>query len=295
MDTKGVNIMIQKRIVCLLILTMLLGCGTPRHIPSARDSLPPVNDTPDGMVLIPAGEFEMGRNQGAANERPVHTVYVDAFYMDIYEVTNAQYKVFVDANPQWQKDNITEEYHDSVYLRLWDGNNYPEGKADHPVVYVSWYAVMAYAEWAGKRLPTEAEWEKAARGGLVGKAYPWGDTIDATRANYFRHINEPIAVGQYPPNGYGLYDMAGNVSEWCLDEYDSNFYTQSVRENPFSGGTREEVIKSFKVIRKKNRVLRGGCWSDNGVFLRVDYRDWGVQHYTSVFRGFRCVKDVPPK
>ncbi|MDE0317874.1 MAG: formylglycine-generating enzyme family protein [Candidatus Poribacteria bacterium] len=287
--------MIQKRIVCLLILTMLLGCGTPRHIPSARDSLPPVNDTPDGMVLIPAGEFEMGRNQGAANERPVHTVYVDAFYMDIYEVTNAQYKVFIDANPQWQKDNIAAEYHDSVYLRLWDGNNYPEGKADHPVVYVSWYAVMAYAEWAGKRLPTEAEWEKAARGGLVGKAYPWGDTIDATRANYFRHINEPIAVGQYPPNGYGLYDMAGNVSEWCLDEYDPNFYAQSVRENPFSGGTREEVIKSFKVIRKKNRVLRGGCWSDNGVFLRVDYRDWGVQHYTSVFRGFRCVKDVPPK
>ena len=295
MNTKGVNIMIQKRIVCLLILTMLLGCGTPRHIPSARDSLPPVNDTPDGMVLIPAGEFEMGRNQGAANERPAHTVYVDAFYMDIYEVTNAQYKVFVDANPQWQKDNITEEYHDSVYLRLWDGNNYPEGKADHPVVYVSWYAVMAYAEWTGKRLPTEAEWEKAARGGLAGKAYPWGDTIDATRANYFRHINEPIAVGQYPPNEYGLYDMAGNVSEWCLDEYDPNFYAQSVRENPFSGGTREEVIKSFKVIRKKNRVLRGGCWSDNGVFLRVDYRDWGVQYYTSVFRGFRCVKDVPPK
>ncbi|MDE0084956.1 MAG: formylglycine-generating enzyme family protein [Candidatus Poribacteria bacterium] len=287
--------MIQKRIVCLLILTMLLGCGTPRHIPSARDSLLPVNDTPDGMVLIPAGEFEMGRNQGAANERPAHTVYVDAFYMDIYEVTNAQYKVFIDANPQWQKDNIAAEYHDSYYLRLWDGNTYPEGKADHPVIYVSWYAAMAYAEWTGKRLPTEAEWEKAARGGLVGKAYPWGDTIDATRANYFRHINEPIAVGQYPPNEYGLYDMAGNVSEWCLDEYDPNFYAQSVRENPFSGGTREEVIKSFKVIRKKNRVLRGGCWSDNGVFLRVDYRDWGVQHYTSVFRGFRCVKDVPPK
>lgn len=287
--------MIQKRIVCILIFTILWGCGIPRHIPPAKDSLPSVSDTPDGMVLIPAGEFEMGNNQGAANERPAHTVYVDAFYMDIYEVTNAQYKVFVDANPQWQKDNIAAEYHDGVYLRLWDGNNYPEGKADHPVIYVSWYAVMAYAEWAGKRLPTEAEWEKAARGGLVGKAYPWGDTIDATRANYFRHINEPIAVGQYPPNGYGLYDMAGNVSEWCLDEYDPNFYAQSVRENPISNGTREEIINSFKVIRKKNRVLRGGCWSDNGVFLRVDYRDWGVQHYTSVFRGFRCVKDVPPK
>ena len=286
--------MIEKRIVCILILTILWGCGT-RHIPSARDTLPPVNDTPDGMVLIPAGEFEMGSNQGAANERPARTVYVDAFYMDIYEVTNAQYKVFVDANPQWQKDNIAEEYHDGVYLRLWDGNTYAEGKADHPVVYVSWYAVMAYAEWVGKRLPTEAEWEKAARGGLVEKAYPWGDTIDATRANYTRNIDNPITVGQYPPNGYGLYDMAGNVSEWCLDEYDPNFYAQSVRENPFSGGTRQDIINSFKVIRKKNRVLRGGCWSDNGVFLRVDYRDWGAQNYTSVFRGFRCVKDVTPK
>ncbi len=283
--------MAQKGIVCIVILIILSGCTTGH--PQPIDSF--FIDVPVGMVLIPAGEFEMGSNQGDANERPVRTVYVDAFYIDIYEVTNAQYKVFVDANPQWQKDNIAAEYHDSLYLRLWDGNTYPEGKADHPVIYVSWYAVMAYAEWAGKRLPTEAEWEKAARGGLVGKAYPWGDTIDATRANYARHINEPIAVGQYPPNGYGLYDMAGNVYEWCLDEYDPNFYAQSAHENPFSGGTREEVINSFKVISKKNRVLRGGCWSDNGMFLRVYYRDWGVQHYTSVFRGFRCVKDVPSK
>ena len=275
--------MTQKRIVCLLILTILWLCST-QHAPSA-------GDVPDGMVLIPAGEFEMGSHTGKNNERPVHTVYLDAFYMDIYEVTNAQYKVFVDANPQWQKDNIPEEYHDGVYLRLWDGNTYPEGKANHPVVYVSWYAAMAYAEWAGKRLPTEAEWEKAARGGLVGKPYPSGDTIDATRANFARHFGVPIAVGQYPPNGYGLYDMAGNISEWCLDEYDPDFYATSRRENPFSDGTREATIKEFKKVQEKKRVLRGGCWSDNGLFLRVAYRDWGPQNYTSVFRGFRCVKD----
>ena len=275
--------MTEKRIVCLLILTILSVCST-QHIPSA-------DDTPDGMVLIPAGEFEMGSHTGKNNERPAHTVYLDAFYMDIYEVTNAQYKVFVDANPQWQKDNIPEEYHDGVYLRLWDGNTYPEGKANHPVIYVSWYAAMAYAEWAGKRLPTEAEWEKAARGGLVGKAYPSGDTLDTSPANYARHFGAPIAVGQYPPNGYGLYDMAGNISEWCLDEYDPDFYATSPRENPFSKGKRQATISGFKKVKEKKRVLRGGCWSDNGLFLRVAYRDWGPQNYTSVFRGFRCVKD----
>ena len=276
--------MTQKGILYVLILTILSVCGT-QHIPSA-------DDIPDGMVLIPAGEFEMGSRTGKNNERPVHTVYLDAFYMDIYEVTNAQYKIFVDANPQWQKDNIPEEYHDGVYLRLWDGNTYPEGKADHPVVYVSWYAVMAYAEWAGKRLPTEAEWEKAARGGLIGNAYPWGDTIDATHANFTRHFNAPIAVGQYPPNGYGLYDMAGNISEWCLDEYDPDFYETSARKNPFSKGKRQATINDFKKVQQKERVLRGGCWSDNGFFLQVSHRDWGPQNYTSVFRGFRCVKDV---
>ena len=275
--------MTKKGIVCLLILTILWVWGT-QHIPSA-------DDIPDGMVLIPAGEFEMGSHTGKNNERPVHTVHLDAFYMDIYEVTNAQYKVFVDANPQWQKDNIAPEYHDGVYLRLWDGNTYPEGEADHPVIYVSWYAAMAYAEWAGKRLPTEAEWEKAARGGLTGKPYPQGDTINPTQANYARHFSAPIAVGQYPSNGYGLYDMAGNVSEWCLDEYDPDFYATSQRENPFSKGTRQATINNFKNVDKKDRVLRGGCWSDNGLFLKVSHRDWGPQNYTSVFRGFRCVKD----
>ena len=275
--------MTRKPIVLILFFSILLVCST-QHIPSA-------DDVYEGMALIPAGEFEMGSNNGAANERPVHTVYLDAFYIDIYEVTNAQYKAFIDANPEWQKDNIAPEYHDGVYLRLWDGNDYPEGTADHPVIYVSWYAAMAYAEWTGKRLPTEAEWEKAARGGLLGKAYPWGDTHDATRANYARDFNVPIAVGQYPPNDYGLYDMAGNISEWCLDEYDPNFYATSPRENPVSKGTRQAIINDFKTVKEKDRILRGGCWSDNGLFLRVAYRDWGPQNYTSVFRGFRCVKD----
>ena len=226
MDTKKLYTMTQKGIVSILILTILWGCGT-QHIPSA-------DDIHEGMVLIPAGAFEMGSHTGKNNERPVHTVYLDAFYMDIYEVTNAQYKAFIDANP---------------------------------------------------------EWEKAARGGHIDKAYPSGDTLDASLANYARHLNAPIAVGQYPPNGYGLYDMAGNISEWCLDEYDSNFYATSRRENPFSKGKRQTTISNFKKVQEKERVLRGGCWSDKGLFLRVAYRDWGPQSYSSVFRGFRCVKD----
>ena len=278
--------MARKQIAFVLVSFILWVCSAHR--------IPYADDVPEGMVLIPAGEFEMGSDTAKANERPAHTVYVDAFYMDTHEVTNAQYKAFVDANPEWQKENIAPDFHDGVYLRLWDGNTYPEGKADHPVVYVSWYAVMAYAQWTGKRLPTEAEWEKAARGGLTGKSYPWGDTFDETRANYGRYFNEPIAVGQYPPNGYGLYDMAGNISEWCLDEYDPDFYAASARENPFPNGTIEATLNGFKDVKDKDRVLRGGCWSDNELFLRVAYRDWGPQYYTSVFRGFRCVKPVTP-
>lgn len=117
------------------------------------------------MTLIPAGQFLMGSNEGDSDEKPVHPVYVDAFYMDIYEVTNAEYKKFIDANPQWQKTHIPRAYHDGNYLKSWNDNNYPSGKGNYPVVHVSWYAAVAYAEWVGKRLPTEAEWEKAARAG----------------------------------------------------------------------------------------------------------------------------------
>ena len=126
------------------------------------------SQTPD-MVLIPAGEFQMGSNNGERDEKPVHTVYLDAFYIDKYEVTVAEYKRFVEATGHRPlpvsvaRTSLTDQ---------------------HPVVQVSWHDAMAYAKWAGKRLPTEAEWEKAARGGLIAQDYPWGDAIDASRANY---------------------------------------------------------------------------------------------------------------
>lgn len=169
-------------------------------------------DVPAEMVVILAGEFLMGSSDADANnsEKPVHPVYLDAFYMDKYPVPNEQYKVFLDACPQWQKDSILIDYHNGNYLRTWHRNNYPKGAANHPVVNVSWYAAMAYAQWAEKRLPTEAEWEKAARGGLTGKKYPWGDQIDTTKANYGENIGQITSIGEYPPNDYGVYDIVGN-------------------------------------------------------------------------------------
>lgn len=140
----------------------------------------------DAMVLIPAGEFQMGSPNPDPEycHHPVHTVYTDVFYMDTHEVTNAAYKAFVDNNPKWRKERIHQGYSQG-YLTHWNGNNYPEGKENHPVIFVSWYAAIAYAKWVGKRLPTEAEWEKAARGGLEGHKYPWGDTEpNGTHCNF---------------------------------------------------------------------------------------------------------------
>ncbi len=286
-------------------------------------------EPPEGMVLIPAGSFQMGSDdeedeEARNDEQPVHTVHLDAFYMDIYEVTNAQFKAFVDANPQWQKDQIDARFHSGwqftdarfdnkplQYLSNWDDNNYPTGKANHPVESVSWYAAMAYAEWAGKRLPTEAEWEYAARGGLAGKKYPWGDTITLADANYSEFdenwertggIDDDTPVGQYAANGYGLYDMAGNVSEWCLDEYDADFYAASENSrNPIAGGeTVQWLRENFRTLATGNRhteserVVRSSSWSEGARFIRVAYRNLSAPSSAFVQIGFRCVKDVTP-
>ena len=254
---------------------------------------------PEGMVLIPAGEFQMGSTDEAANddEQPVHTVALDAFFMDIYEVTNAQFKAFVEANPQWQKDNIDDQFHWGSYLRDWDGNDYPVGKANHPVVFVSWYAAVAYANWAGKRLPTEAEWEYAARGGLAGQTYPWGDTITDADANYGGNVGGTTPVGEYAANDYGLYDMAGNVWEWCLDKYDPDFYSVSGKgRNPLSGAvTIQEILDNFASVRTSSlRVLRGGSWLNTAQGLRVAGRNWYAPAGTFGSFGFRCARAVTP-
>lgn len=267
-----------------------------QEVPGDKTDGEPGKDVPEDMVLIPAGEFQMGSIDADANadEKPVHTVSVDAFYMDTHEVTNAAYKAFVDANPQWQKGNIQAKFHDGNYLSDWDGNTYPAGKANHPVTYVSWYAAMAYSAWAEKRLPTEAEWEYAARGGLAGKKYPWGDTISPENANYYPHARGATAVGRYAANNYGLYDMAGNVWEWCLDEWIFDFYAVSPDRNPLSGAPTIRWIQENFAIVQSARVLRSGSWNSKARSVRVASREFYEPMLTSSVFGFRCVRAVTP-
>ena len=240
------------------------------------------------MVLIPGGEYLMGSKESYA--APEHPVYVDAFYIDAFEVTNAQFKAFIDANPEWRKDSIPRKYHNGRYLRLWDGENYPEGKGNHPVVYVSWYAAMAYASWVGKRLPTEAEWEKAARGGVVNERYVWGDIRDPSKSNYGYFDTNTVSVGSYLPNGYGLYDMGGNVLELCLDEYDKDYYKGSPKENPLCGDLGKAVLLRDFLDVSTHRVSRGGSWNSPGPTQTAD-RGRYIPSNTNSWVGFRCVKD----
>jgi formylglycine-generating enzyme required for sulfatase activity len=291
-------------VIIVILCVCMVGCKS--EAPEPVDALddPIVEDTggvPAGMVLIPAGKFQMGSDNpdGEMDEKPVHTVYVDAFYMDKYQVTYAQYKKFVDANPEWQKaswwkskEGIEKKYHDGEYLKDWDRNNYPEGKDNHPVTYVSWYAAMAYAKWVGKRLPTEAEWEKAARGGFEGLEYPWGNTINPSNASYPPHGGFDSPVGLYPANEYGLYDMIGNVWEWCLDAHDPNFYENSPYKNPIGGADSiAQVIDNFTYIRNA-RIMRGGGCCNNPLHLRVAVRDRHPATCSHEFNGFRCAKSV---
>lgn len=246
------------------MIVSVVSCGTPesRDEPTVEErTLPP---PPDGMVLIPGGAFTMTADSG--DTTPSHTIHIDAFYLDKAEVTNRMYRKFIDSTghpaPPYSRDR--------------DFNG-----PDQPVVGVSYDDARAYAGWAGKRLPTEAEWEYAARGGLRDKLHPWGDDEPFGRCNYAPiHRGGKDAdgyeytapVGRYAPNGYGLYDMAGNVWEWCQDYYDS-LYCGVSRDSGYT------------------RVLRGGSWlSINPKHLtcssRLELRPFVKDRYY----GFRCAK-----
>lgn len=262
------------------------------------------------MVLLSGGTFAMGTPASAIDrlcqtyginfrglftpETPQHTVELAPFYLDPYPVTNRQFKAFVDDQPQWQRTRIPSHLHNGSYLQHWLDNEYPADKAEHPVVFVCWYAAVAYAQWAagahGARLPTEAEWEYAARGGLPNAEFPWGDApAAATRANCAASgLGTTTPVGSYAPNPYGLYDLAGNVWEYCLDEWQEEFYASCPIQNPVAGAHWATGESYWQVTTR--RVIRGGSWGGAPVNLRVAYRDSHPPTGAGDHVGFRCAK-----
>jgi iron(II)-dependent oxidoreductase len=224
------------------------------------------------MVAVPAGEFWMGSEDtdrdALADEKPRHRVYLDAFTIDAYEVTNAHYKRFLDAMGR-------------AAPPFWTDSRF--NAPTQPVVGVSWGDADAFCRWAGKRLPTEAEWEKAARGS-DGRKYPWGDQWDPSRANSTETgIGTTKPAGSYPGGAspYGAHDMVGNVWEWVADWYDGAYYKGSPERNPTGPATGQR------------RVLRGGSWYVNPVALRsADRYDLTPgSRLTAV--GFRCARGLP--
>ena len=290
--------------ICLILVFSLLAGGAS-HVDG--QAIKRIKADKSRMVLIPAATFEMGtdaaeipklqetfkirRAEIFSNETPRHRVKIDSFYLDKYEVTNADFKKFLDKNPAWRKDKIPAQFHNGKYLQLWDGNKLIlKAQANHPVVFVSWYAAVAFCQSQGKRLPTEAEWEFAARGGLLNKTFPWGDEpADKTRANFDQSaIGEAIAVGSYPANGYGLFDMAGNVWEFLADEWQKYPATVEIQVNPIAGGD-FFLNDSFRQI-KTRRTIRGGSYGGVPLNMRVTFRDSHLPENATDYIGFRCAQ-----
>jgi len=303
-----------RTIAFLSLFSILLGCGNSLMDDSPLDDDKNKQPNLENMVLIPAGEFLMGspEGEGAYDEHPQHKVFLDAYYIDKYEVTNAQFMEFVKAtgyvtdaerkgrgevwNPRetssylnlhifgsanWRHPHAWRTADNRPHPDIWENYNVME-KMDCPVIQVSWNDAQAYAKWAGKRLPTEAEWEKVARG-TDGRKWPWGNDFFADIQGVTLHAcitgDEPQPVGSFPTgvSPYGVYNMAGNVQEWVADFYDEDYYAHSPKSNPKGSEN------------GKFRVLRGGSWRHQKSHLVLSTnRDYQEPDYCSNFVGFRC-------
>ena len=220
------------------------------------------------MVLVPGGDFTMGSDTDG-DHSPAHGVTLQPFYIGKYEVTNAEYFQFCQATGH----RLPEFW--GVDARR-SGPAYP----NHPVMGISWQDAADYAEWSGMRLPTEAEWEYVARGGVAGLSYPTADTLSPADANYAASLGGPVEVGSYPPNGFGVFDMSGNVFEWVADWYDGDYYVHSSTEDP-SGPE-----------AGKHRVIRGGSWHSGPFCLRTYYRNGLPPQWVDFGVGIRLAKDA---
>jgi formylglycine-generating enzyme required for sulfatase activity len=238
----------------------------------------------EDMVLIPGGEFVMGSFAGDADERPEHRVFVKDFFIDCFEVTNDDFAAFLNRAGNQVEDGAPYLLVGATDCRIQEVKGsfvVMEGYGDHPVTMVTYRGAEAYAKWVGKRLPTEAEWEKAARGGLVGKYYPWGDDIDTLSANYGRKRMGTTPAGSFAPNGFGLYDMAGNAAEMVADYYDPRYYRSSPAADPQGPATGAV------------RVVKGGSWLSNAAGVGVCVREPGPPVYIALPNvGFRCAGDA---
>ena len=256
------------------------------------------------MVFIPAGTFMMGLdsaglqlemkrfNQPAtffSQEFPANRVTVRQFYIDKYDVTNSEFKKFINANPQWAKGRLPDSLQDGNYLKDWNGNKYPKGQGSFPVTYVSFYAASAYAHWVRKRLPTESEWEFTAKGVSHNSiTFTWGDA-DASPDNA-AYINtsqgHTVKVGSFPPNSLGIYDMAGNVYQFCEDRWRPDQYAKMARF------AKNRSFSPFTVLQPNVGVIRGGSWNDPPEKLRTTYRVGYAMNKCTALVGFRCAANA---
>lgn len=234
------------------------------------------------MVIIPGGEYTRGSQIGARDEKPRHKIIVDSFAIDIHPVTNEQFVRFLElmGNEKNADNNDMIMLKESRIKRLGGKLMIESGYAKHPVVGVSWYGAEAYALWTGKRMPTEAEWEVAASMGKEEKVYPFGSTIERSQANFFSSDTTPVM--SYPPNENGIYDLAGNVYEWCEDWYGYNYYETSMHEPYNPKGPVQGVY----------RVLRGGCWKSLVEDMRCSHRHRNNPGTMTRTYGFRLAADV---
>lgn len=252
-----------------------------RYIPKEKE----VSDTEPlltEMVIIPGGEYYRGSNTGGRDERPKHLVRINSFALDVHPITNEQFVRFLEVmgGEKDANNNDIIRLRECRIKRLGGKLVIESGYSKHPVIGVSWYGATAYAKWVGKRLPTEAEWEIAATSGIPDMTYPTGGNIERTQANFFS--SDTVNVMSYPCNQFGLYDMAGNVYEWCQDWYDYTYYEHSLQEPEDPQGPLQGVY----------RVLRGGCWKSLQDDLRCTHRHRNNPGTINRTYGFRCAADV---